>query len=83
MGCPIKGRLEVWSKEVQSEWRNSSPFAFADLIHPVRKEQIEIVAPVPQEDNYGDSSMKRAIKPTNENEEIIGRYWLYRLLLWC
>jgi 23S rRNA pseudouridine1911/1915/1917 synthase len=51
MGCPIKGDLKYGAKRSNPNGGISLHSRSLTFMHPVRKEQIEIVAPVPQDDN--------------------------------
>jgi 23S rRNA pseudouridine1911/1915/1917 synthase len=61
IGCPIKGDLKYGAKRSNPNGGISLHSRSLTFMHPVRKEQIEIVAPVPQDDNlwrYFDESVQ-------------------------
>jgi 23S rRNA pseudouridine1911/1915/1917 synthase len=51
IGCPIKGDLKYGAKRSNPNGGISLHSHTLSLLHPVRKEQVNIVAPVPKDDN--------------------------------
>ena len=51
IGCPIKGDLKYGSKRSNNDGGISLHSRSLEFMHPVRKERIEITAPVPAGDN--------------------------------
>ncbi len=51
MGCPIKGDLKYGAKRSNPNGGISLHSRTLEFMHPVRKELVKIVAPVPQDDN--------------------------------
>lgn len=51
IGCPIKGDLKYGAKRSNPGGGISLHSRAMEFIHPVRKEPVRIVAPVPQDDN--------------------------------
>jgi 23S rRNA pseudouridine1911/1915/1917 synthase len=61
MGWPIKGDLKYGAKRSNPNGGISLHSRSLEFVHPVRKETITIVAPVPQDDNlwrYFDESVQ-------------------------
>ena len=50
IGCPIRGDLEIRCPAVESRRRHFTPFAQRGFRAPVRREPVEVTAPVPQDD---------------------------------
>ena len=51
IGCPIKGDLKYGAKRSNPNGGISLHSRSLELLHPVRKEMIKVVAPVPKDDN--------------------------------
>ncbi len=51
IGCPIKGDLKYGAKRSNAGGGISLHSRSIEFVHPVRKEPVRIVAPVPQDDN--------------------------------
>ena len=51
IGCPIKGDLKYGAKRSNPDGGISLHSRSIEFIHPVRKESVRVVAPVPQGDN--------------------------------
>lgn len=51
IGCPIKGDLKYGAKRSNPDGGISLHSRSIEFVHPVRKEKIRVVAPVPQGDN--------------------------------
>ena len=51
IGCPIKGDLKYGAKRSNPNGGISLHSRSLELLHPVRKEVIKVVAPVPKDDN--------------------------------
>lgn len=51
IGCPIKGDLKYGAKRPNAGGGISLHSRSVEFVHPVRKEPVRIVAPVPQDDN--------------------------------
>lgn len=51
IGCPIKGDLKYGAKRSNAGGGISLHSRSMEFVHPVRKEPVRIVAPVPQDDN--------------------------------
>ena len=49
MGCPIKGDLKYGAERSNKDGGISLHARSVEFIHPVTKEQIKIVAPIPNE----------------------------------
>ena len=51
IGCPIKGDLKYGARRSNPDGGISLHSRSIELLHPVRKEPVEVVAPVPEADN--------------------------------
>ncbi len=51
IGCPVKGDLKYGAKRSNQGGGISLHSRSVEFVHPVRKEPVKIVAPVPQDDN--------------------------------